>query len=60
MFNKPKWVPFLLMLGPACQVLATEPVLKAEGYKTAIAVSMVVLFGTASTVLIPYTILCNN
>ena len=30
----------------AAAVLATEPVLKAEGHKTAIAVSMVVLFGT--------------
>lgn len=32
----------------AAAVLATEPVLKAEGHKTAIAVSMVVLFGTIS------------
>ncbi len=37
----------------AAAVLATEPVLKAEGYKTAIAVSMVVLFGTASMFLYP-------
>ncbi|MCB4766094.1 MAG: putative sulfate exporter family transporter, partial [Sulfurovum sp.] len=34
-------------------VLATEPVLKAEEYKTAIAVSMVVLFGTISMFLYP-------
>ena len=33
--------------------LATEPVLKAEEYKTAIAVSMVVLFGTISMFLYP-------
>ena len=32
----------------AAAVLATEPVLKAEEYKTAIAVSMVVLIGTIS------------
>ncbi len=37
----------------AAAVLATEPVLKAEGYKTAVAVSMVVLFGTASMFLYP-------
>jgi len=37
----------------AAAVLATEPVLKAEGYKTAIAVSMVVLFGTISMFLYP-------
>ena len=37
----------------AAAVLATEPVLKAEDYKTAIAVSMVVLFGTASMFLYP-------
>ncbi len=33
--------------------MATEPVLKAEGHKTAIAVSMVVLFGTISMFLYP-------
>ena len=37
----------------AAAVLATEPVLKAEGYKTAVAVSMVVLFGTVSMFLYP-------
>jgi len=37
----------------AAAVLATEPVLKAEDYKTAIAVSMVVLFGTISMFLYP-------
>ncbi len=37
----------------AAAVLATEPVLKAEGYKTAVAVSMVVLFGTISMFLYP-------
>ncbi|SHO80541.1 Putative membrane protein YeiH [hydrothermal vent metagenome] len=37
----------------AAAVLATEPVLKAEGHKTAIAVSMVVLFGTISMFLYP-------
>lgn len=37
----------------AAAVLATEPVLKAPGYKTAIAVSMVVLFGTTSMFLYP-------
>ncbi len=37
----------------AAAVLATEPVLKAEGYKAAIAVSMVVLFGTISMFLYP-------
>ena len=37
----------------AAAVLATEPVLKAEDYKTAIAVSMVVLFGTTSMFLYP-------
>ena len=37
----------------AAAVLATEPVLKAEEYKTAIAVSMVVLFGTVSMFLYP-------
>jgi uncharacterized integral membrane protein (TIGR00698 family) len=37
----------------AAAVLATEPVLKAEGHKTAIAVSMVVLFGTVSMFLYP-------
>ncbi len=37
----------------AAAVLATEPVLKAEGYSPAIAVSMVVLFGTASMFLYP-------
>jgi len=38
----------------AAAVLATEPVLKAEGHKTAIAVSMVVLFGTISMFLYPF------
>ncbi len=37
----------------AAAVLATEPILKAEGHKTAIAVSMVVLFGTISMFLYP-------
>jgi len=37
----------------AAAVLATEPVLKSEEYKTAIAVSMVVLFGTISMFLYP-------
>lgn len=37
----------------AAAVLATEPVLRASEYKTAIAVSMVVLFGTISMFLYP-------
>lgn len=37
----------------AAAVLATEPVLKAEEHKTAIAVSMVVLFGTISMFFYP-------
>lgn len=37
----------------AAAVLATEPVLKSEDHKTAIAVSMVVLFGTISMFLYP-------
>ncbi len=37
----------------AAAVLATEPVLKAQEHKTAIAVSMVVLFGTVSMFLYP-------
>ena len=37
----------------AAAVLATEPVLKSEGHKTAVAVSMVVLFGTISMFLYP-------
>jgi len=37
----------------AAAVLATEPVLKAEEHKTAVAVSMVVLFGTISKFLYP-------
>ena len=37
----------------AAAVLATEPVLKSEGHKAAIAVSMVVLFGTISMFLYP-------
>lgn len=37
----------------AAAVLATEPVLKAEEHKTAIAVSMVVLFGTIAMFLYP-------
>jgi len=46
----------------AAAVLATEPVLKAEEYKTAIAVSMVVLFGTISMFLYPvlYTTIFEN
>ena len=46
----------------AAAVLATEPVVKAEEYKTAIAVSMVVLFGTISMFLYPvlYTMLIEN
>ncbi|MDD3476091.1 MAG: YeiH family protein [Sulfurimonas sp.] len=37
----------------AAAVLATEPVLKAEDHKTAVAVSMVVLFGTIAMFLYP-------
>jgi uncharacterized integral membrane protein (TIGR00698 family) len=37
----------------AAAVLATEPVLKSEDHKTAVAVSMVVLFGTISMFLYP-------
>lgn len=37
----------------AAAVLATEPVIKAQEYKVAIAVSMVVLFGTISMFLYP-------
>jgi uncharacterized integral membrane protein (TIGR00698 family) len=37
----------------AAAVLATEPILKAKEHKTAIAVSMVVLFGTISMFLYP-------
>ena len=46
----------------AAAVLATEPVLKAEEHKTAIAVSMVVLFGTVSMFLYPvlYTTIFEN
>lgn len=46
----------------AAAVLATEPVLKAEEYKAAIAVSMVVLFGTISMFLYPvlYTTLFQH
>lgn len=46
----------------AAAVLATEPVLKAEEYKTAVAVSMVVLFGTISMFLYPvlYTAIIEN
>ena len=46
----------------AAAVLATEPVLKAQEHKTAIAVSMVVLFGTISMFLYPvlYTTLFEN
>lgn len=46
----------------AAAVLATEPVLKAEEYKAAIAVSMVVLFGTISMFLYPvlYTTIFEN
>ncbi len=46
----------------AAAVLATEPVLKAQGHKTAIAVSMVVLFGTVSMFLYPvlYTSFIKN
>lgn len=46
----------------AAAVLATEPVLKAQEHKTAIAVSMVVLFGTISMFLYPvlYTTLIEN
>lgn len=46
----------------AAAVLATEPVLKAEEHKTAIAVSMVVLFGTISMFLYPvlYTGIIEN
>jgi uncharacterized integral membrane protein (TIGR00698 family) len=43
----------------AAAVLATEPVLKSEEHKTAIAVSMVVLFGTIAMFLYPimYTVI---
>jgi uncharacterized integral membrane protein (TIGR00698 family) len=46
----------------AAAVLATEPVLKSEEYKAAIAVSMVVLFGTVSMFLYPvlYTTIFEN
>ncbi len=46
----------------AAAVLATEPVLEAEGHKTAVAVSMVVLFGTISMFLYPvlYTTIIEN
>ena len=46
----------------AAAVLATEPVLKSEEYKAAIAVSMVVLFGTISMFLYPvlYTTIFEN
>ena len=46
----------------AAAVLATEPVLKAQEHKTAIAVSMVVLFGTISMFLYPvlYTAFFEN
>ena len=46
----------------AAAVLATEPVLKAEEHKTAIAVSIVVLFGTISMFLYPvlYTGIIEN
>lgn len=46
----------------AAAVLATEPVLKSEEYKAAIAVSMVVLFGTISMFLYPvlYTMFIEN
>ena len=46
----------------AAAVLATEPVLKAEEYKAAVAVSMVVLFGTISMFLYPvlYTTIIEN
>lgn len=46
----------------AAAVLATEPVLKAQEHKTAIAVSMVVLFGTVSMFLYPvlYTTLIEH
>ena len=38
----------------AAAVLATEPVVKAQAYKTAVAVSTVVLFGTISMFLYPF------
>ena len=46
----------------AAAVLATEPVLKAQEHKTAIAVSMVVLFGTISMFLYPvlYSAIIEN
>lgn len=46
----------------AAAVLATEPVLKSEEYKAAIAVSMVVLFGTLAMFLYPllYTTLFQD
>ena len=46
----------------AAAVLATEPVVNAKEYKTTIAVSMVVLFGTLSMFLYPifYTVFFQN
>ncbi|RUM75396.1 MAG: YeiH family putative sulfate export transporter [Sulfurovum sp.] len=46
----------------AAAVIATEPVLKAQEHKTAVAVSMVVLFGTISMFLYPvmYETLIKN
>jgi len=46
----------------AAAVLATEPVLKAEEHKAAVAVSMVVLFGTISMFLYPvlYTTIIDS
>ena len=57
LFNMEKDTSMLISSGAAvcgaAAVLATEPVLKAEEHKTAIAVSMVVLFGTISMFLYP-------
>jgi len=57
LFKMPKESAILTASGAsvcgAAAVLATEPVLKAKEYQTAIAVSMVVLFGTLSMFLYP-------
>ena len=56
-FNMDKDTSMLTASGAAvcgaAAVLATEPVLKAEEHKTAVAVSMVVLFGTIAMFLYP-------
>jgi len=54
-FNMDKDLAFLTAAGSsvcgAAAVLATEPVVKGEDYKSAIAVSTVVLFGTIASTL---------